>query len=269
MTWKKPLIALFFLFFLQQGHTQLDRYKYVVVPLQFEGFKKVNQFRTSTLIKMLFTREGFNTVYDNQIPPELATKPCLGLKVRMVENSSLFLTKIKLLLEDCYGQAVFETPEGTSKLKEFEPAYREAIEDAFMVLVGTGHNYTPSEATAEQTPDRPPTQAERLLNPPARKADPAAREAAAVAVSAEAAAISEKDGATPELWYAQPVDNGFQLVDGTPSVQMKLVKTTQENTFIAMVDDAPMGMVYMKDGEWWHEYYQEGKVQLRKLRIKF
>ena len=64
MTWKKPLIALFHLFFIQEGHTQLDRYKYVVVPLQFEGFKKVNQFRTSTLIKMLFTREGFNTVYD-------------------------------------------------------------------------------------------------------------------------------------------------------------------------------------------------------------
>jgi hypothetical protein len=50
---------------------------------------------------------------------------------------------------------------------------------------------------------------------------------------------------------------------------MRLVTTTQENTFIAMVDEAPMGMVYMKDGQWWHEFYEKGKVQSRRLNIKF
>lgn len=269
MNWKKPLIALFVLLFLQQGHAQLDRYKYIVVPLQFEGFKQVNQFRTSTLIKMLFTQEGYTVVYDDKLPVELATKPCLGLKVRLVDDSSLFLTRVKLALEDCYGQVVFETPLGSSKIKEYEPAYREAIEGAFAVLVGTGHVYTPSEAGAEEGPVRPPTQAERLLHPQAGVAEPAAAEAAAAAVAVERAMASEKDSAPAELWYAQAVDNGFQLVDSTPTVQMKLVKTSQENTFIAMVDDAPMGMVYMKDGQWWHEYYEGGKVQVRKLSIKF
>lgn len=268
MFWKKTLTALFVLLFIQQGHSQLDRYKYIVVPLQFEGFNKVNQFRTSTLVKMLFTREGYTVIYDNKIPPELATKPCLGLRVRLVDNSSLFQTKIKLALEDCYGQIVFETPEGSSKLKEYEPAYREAIEGAFSVLVGTGHAYTPSE-TPTQGPVRPPTQAERLLHPEPSKADPAAAEAAVAAGAVEKAMATEQDAEAPELWYAQPVDNGFQLVDSTPSVRMKLVKTTQENTFIAMVDGAPKGMVYRKEGQWWHEFYEEGKVQVRKLRIKF
>jgi len=267
MTWKKSLTSLLIILFVQLGHAQLDRYKYIVVPLQFEGFKKENQFRTSTLIKYLFTQEGFNVVYDDQIPSDLATKPCSGLKVRIVDNSSLFLTKIKLALEDCYGQVVFETPEGTSKLKEFEPAYREAIEGAFAILVGTGYAYNPSEAPAEDGP--PPTQAERLLNPPAGKAEPAAVEAAAATVAVEKATTAENNAEASEIWYAQPVDNGFQLVDSSPKVQMKLVKTTQENTYIAMVDDAPMGMVYQKEGQWWHEYYEEGKVQLRKLRIKF
>ncbi|MFZ9004485.1 MAG: hypothetical protein ACO20F_09515 [Robiginitalea sp.] len=269
MNWKKSLTALFLVLFIQQGHAQLDRYKYIVVPLQFEGFKKVNQFRTSTLIKLLFTQEGYNTVYDDKIPVELATKPCLGLEVRLVDDSSLFLTRIKLALVDCYGQVVFETPEGKSKIKEYEPAYREAIEGAFAVLVGTGHAYNPTEAATEKGPVRPPTQAERLLNPPAKKAEPAAVGAVAAAVSTEKAVSSGKDSQTPELWYAQPVDNGFQLVDSTPSVRMRLVTTTQENTFIAMVDEAPMGMVYMKDGQWWHEFYEKGKVQSRRLNIKF
>jgi len=268
MTWKKPLISLLLIFFVQLGHAQLDRYKYIVVPLQFEGFKMENQFRTSTLIKYLFTQEGFNVVYDDKIPGDLATKPCSGLKVRLVDNSSMLATRVKLALEDCYGQVVFETPEGKSKLKEFEPAYREAIEGAFTVLVGTGYSYNPSETRDDVGPPPPPTQAERLLNPPPGKAEPAAVGAAA-AVAVEKAATTEADAEAPELWYAQPVDNGFQLVDSGPKVQMKLVKTTQEHTFIAMVNDAPMGMVYQKEGQWWHEYYEEGKVQLRKLRIKF
>jgi hypothetical protein len=268
MTWKKPIAALFILLFAQLGHSQLDRYKYIVVPMQFEGFKKVNQYRTSTLVKYLFAQEGFNVVYDDKIPADLATKPCSGLKVRLVDDSSLFLTKIKIALEDCYGQVVFETPEGKSKIKEYEPAYREAIEGAFVVLVGTGYSYNPSEESAGAGPPPPPTQAERLLNPPPAKEEPAAVTAAAAA--AAETTIQEDTGAqSPELLYAQPVDNGFQLVDSSPKLRMKLVKTTQDDTYIAMVDGAPMGMVYQKEGQWWHEYYEEGKVRLRKLRIKF
>ena len=268
MTCKKALTSLMIILFVQLGHAQLDRYKYIVVPLQFEGFKKVNQFRTSTLVKYLFSQEGFNVVYDDKIPSDLATKPCSGLKVRLVDDSSLFLTKIKIALEDCYGQVVFETPEGKSKVKEFEPAYREAIEGAFAVLVGTGYSYNPSTTPLEGGNAPPPTQAERLLNPPPKE-DPVALETAPAVVAVEKAVAEDKEAQAPELWYAQPLDNGFQLVDSHPKVQMKLVKTTQENTYIAMVDDAPMGMVYQKEGQWWHEYYEEGKVQLRKLRIKF
>jgi hypothetical protein len=266
MNLKKTLTFLLLILLVQLGHAQLDRYKYIVVPMQFEGFKKVNQFRTSTLVKYLFTREGFNVVYDDKIPADLASRPCSALKVRLVDDSSLFLTKIKIALEDCYGQVVFETPEGKSKIKEYEPAYREAIEGAFDVLVGTGYSYNPSEKEPAEGPVAPPTQAERLLDPPPVEKEPAAVTAAAAAVAAEKV-VEETEAA--ELWYAQAVDNGFQLVDSSPKVQMKLVKTTQEDTYIAMVDDAPMGMVYKKEGQWWHEYYEEGKVRLRKLRIKF
>ncbi len=269
MTFKKSLTALFILFFVQLSHAQLDRYKYIVVPLQFEGFKNQNQYRTSTLIKLLFSREGFNVVYDDKLPADLATKPCSGLKVRLVDVSSLLATRVKLALEDCYGQVVFETPEGKSKIKEYEPAYREAIEQAFDVLVGTGYSYNPSAAAAVDPSAPPPTRAERLLNPPAPKEEPPVLEAAAAVAAVEKEVEAETDATEPELWYAQPIDNGFQLVDSSPKVQMKLVSTTQPDTFIAMVGETPKGMVYKKEGQWWHEYYEEGKVQLRELRIKF
>ena len=96
---KLVLLLLISLSFLG-ANAQLDRYQYIVVPVQFDGFTNANQFRTSTLIKYLFTQEGFITVYDNKVPPELASKPCKGLRVDMVDVSSLLMTKVKLVLKD-------------------------------------------------------------------------------------------------------------------------------------------------------------------------
>ena len=50
---------------------------------------------------------------------------------------------------------------------------------------------------------------------------------------------------------------------------MKLVKTAQKDTFIATVDDEAMGMVYKKEGQWWHEFFKDGKTEVRPLKLKF
>ncbi len=268
--WKKSLTVLLLLFFMQAGQAQLDRYKYIVVPLQFEGFKKVNQYRSSTLIKLLFTREGFNAVYDNEIPVELATRPCLGLKVRIVDTSTLLRTKVKLALEDCYGQVVYETPEGASKIKDYEPAYRAAIEGAFSHFEEVEYSYQPSEeADTEMAVPAVSAARPEAEIPPASEALPAE-----VVVSPVPAAVPEKAGeetamAEPELWYAQPTENGYQLVDSAPKVRMKLVNTSQEDTYIAVVDGTPRGTVFKREGQWWHEYYEDGTSRMQKLRIKF
>lgn len=266
MKLRRTLVILLVVLLGQAAEAQLDRYKYFVVPLQFDGFKNQNQFRTSTLIKHLFTQYGYPAFYDDAIPPDLASRPCQGLRVGLVENSSLLHTKVKLTLKDCYGQVVYETLEGKSKTKEYELAYREAIEEAFIPLAALGYTYTPDgddagdevAAVLTEDPGSVPAAAET------REEGIGGEAAAAAAIPAAVA-----QGEEIETWYAQPVENGYQLVDSTPSVRMKLVNTSQEDTYIAMVDGAPMGMVYKKDGDWWHEFYKDGKAKLRKLRIDF
>jgi len=94
--------------------------------------------------------------------------------------------------------------------------------------------------------------------------NPAMKEAA---ISGTAVQIETSAG--EEIWYAQATDNGYQLVDSTPKIRMKLVKTAQKDTFIATVDDQAMGMVYKKDGQWWHEFFKDGKTEVRPLKLKF
>jgi hypothetical protein len=293
---------------------QLDSYKYIVVPKKFDGFKYENQFRTSTQIKHLFTQNGFNVIYEDQISPDLAENPCLGVRVVLLDDSSLLATRVRLGLKDCNGVVVYETEEGKSKSKEYEFAYREAIDGAFKSLEGFPYSYIPPEAatgavatnqtasqvspsvssevatanevTAQQGALSELSAASEVASEAADSGSevltPVAAGTAAIAtaviakpsdaeeeVAPSGTAVQVQTDAGTEIWYAQAIDNGYQLVDSTPKIRMKLLKTEQKDTFIATVDGEALGMVYKKDGQWWHEYFKEGKTEVRALNLKF
>ena len=289
---------------------QLDSYKYVVVPKKFDGFKYENQFRTSTQIKFLFSQNGYTAIYEDQIPPDMAGDPCKAVRVMLIDDSSLLATKVRLGLRDCNGAVVYETGEGKSKVKEYELAYREAINGAFKDLEELPYSYIPPEAVLESLAAQkdmattPAASSEILenegvaeqgvasdvseVNPVRKEAEMAATAAVTTAASPMAAtpinaskeaqqdaapvsgtAVSLETAAGEEIWYAQETANGYQLVDSTPKIRMKLVKTAQKDTFIATVDDEAMGMVYKKEGQWWHEFFKDGKTEVRPLKLKF
>jgi len=121
---------------------QLNDYKYVIVPKKFDDFKNTNQYQTSTLIKYLFSNAGFNAVYDDEMPQELAANPCLGLKVKLDNQSSMFTTKTGLILADCTGKSIFLSQEGRSREKEYKISYQEAISQAFKSIEALNYEYS-------------------------------------------------------------------------------------------------------------------------------
>lgn len=120
----------------------LNDYKYVIVPNSYEFMKEKNQYRLNELTEFLFEKYGFEAyMKDEKKPEELLNNNCLGLRADVQNNSGLFVTKMKLILEDCRGNVVFESKEGRSREKDFKDAWHEALRDAFTSVAELDHNY--------------------------------------------------------------------------------------------------------------------------------
>ncbi|WP_143153254.1 hypothetical protein [Arenibacter palladensis] len=68
--------------------------------------------------------------------------------------------------------------------------------------------------------------------------------------------------------YAQAIANGFQLVDSTPKITLRMYATSQANFYIAE-GDVHSGAVLKKGDKWYFEYYEGDKLMGQELNIKF
>ncbi|MCL6264940.1 hypothetical protein [Flagellimonas myxillae] len=257
---------------------QLNDYKYIIVPKQFGAFKTANKHQTSTTIKYLFSKNGFTAVYDDSLPDDLANNRCLGLMVDLEDLSNMFSTKVILSLKDCQGNEVYRSIEGKSKIKEFRSAYREAIGKAFAPIQAMGYSYTPKEETQVESAEAPITvsfknDVKNIEKKPEPKvveqvATPEEQSFKSMQPKASNMKKVEKPANAKDILYAQPTENGFQLVDSTPKVVLKLIKTSVDNIFL-VDDDSKSGMVFKKGDKWLLEYADGNGKKQEELHIKF
>lgn len=140
---KVVTIFLFFYCSILFGQNNINSYKYILVPKQFEFQKSEDQYQLNSLSKFLFDKAGYKVLFtDEQYPNDLASNSCLGLKMVVNNSSSIFKTKMNIELYDCYNKIVFSTNEGTSRKKEYKKAYHEAIRSAFKDLEGIDYKYS-------------------------------------------------------------------------------------------------------------------------------
>lgn len=301
--------------FASEAQVNLNEYKYIVVPKRFDGFKKENQHQTSTYIKYMFSKKGFATVYDDNLPTDLASNRCLGLYVDLINNSSMFTTKTALELKDCNNQEVFLTQEGKSKKKDYKDAFTEAISKAFGSFDTLNYVYEPKEdakqepltvsfkndvktldekpeATKDQDPmvaqiateeiqsyeDRRPVETDykkantmeenNRIAQQATKEEQSFKNMEPVQTDYGKAPTVSASKLTSETLYAQTLPNGYQLIDSTPKIQLKIFKSSMPNVYIAKADGRD-GVVYSSDGKWFFEYHEGDKIIKEELRIKF
>ena len=255
------------------GYGQLNKYKYIVVPTKFDVFKKENQFQTSTLIKYLLTNEGYNAVYNNALPIDLMGNPCLALRTNLVDNSSLFSTKVKLSLVDCNGVVIFETQEGSTRVKEYKQAYKEAISEAFGSLRGLNYTYEPKEnekasetVTISFENDIRSLEGDSNNNASGvaekKESDPSKEQMVRPQIQELKEGSSGKD-----VLYAQPIEGGYQLVDATPKIVYVLKATSAPDIFL-ITKDGKNGVIFKDEGKWYVEMDEKGS-KAKELNIKF
>jgi len=319
------IILSVFLFgsYLGEAQTNLNDYKYIVVPKKFEDFKRENQYQTSTLIKHLFTQKGFSTLWDDDLPDEVASNRCQALFVKLRNKSSMFKTKTTVVLNDCNNQEIYATSEGDSKQKDFKLSYTEAITEAMKSFDRLQYKYNGKsevnepitvsfkndvknvddvektsvksknqdgqvvvqEATTERQTykSKEPKESDYKKaeeSVPVVEQEDAPEEQISKTVEpvstnikkAESAVEKEKSSSTSVkktgILYAQEIDNGFQLVDSTPKIQLKIRKTSMPGNYLAE-GNGKSGVVYEKSGKWYFEYYSDNQLMVDELNIKF
>ena len=237
----KKIILLLILFVSIPAFSQsVNDYQYVIVPIKFDFLKENDKFRLNTLTKLLLQKYTFKSYLStDEIPAEIENKRCSILYATVIENNGFLVTKVKVVLKDCKDKVVYETEFGSSREKEFPTAYNQALRAAFKSFDQLHYKYN-------------------------GKTDMAAEEL----VETKAPIIPVTNHNSEIFFFAQPIANGYQVVDSEPKVIMKLFNTSQKNVFIAVKGNVN-GIVISKNDKWFFEYYQEGKLVSELLDLKF
>lgn len=230
----------------------INDFRAVIVPLKFDFQKKQNEYRLSTLTKYNLNKAGFEAFYAEE--PNSYDK-CSLLYIDVVNMKAFLATKMYFVLKDCTGKEIFKSTTGYTKEKDYQLAYTEALNEAFNSLYAMNYKYVPGAApvvttTATAVPTPMPVPVVPSVSAPV------------------STVVATNVAANTTVYYAQPTANGYQLVDTTPKVVMKLYKTSKSDYFTA-VRDGVQGALLLKDNEWYFEYYQNEQLLSEKIAIKF
>jgi hypothetical protein len=237
---KKIYILLFFIITtISLGQTSVNDYKYAIVSSRFAFQSKNDEYRLNSLTKMFLEQYGFTAFLDtDEMPEELVNNNCNKLFVDVVSTGNFIKTKLKITLKDCKKNILYTTNEGTSRKKEFDKSYNFALREALQSFKILNYKYNPKTVSEEKS-----TKKEVVL-------------------------IKENFNAEIAVLFAQPIENGFQLVDNSPKVIMKIFKTSNENCFIATKENIN-GILISKENLWFFEYYENKKLISESINVKF
>ena len=224
----------------------INDYGAVIVPVKYEFLKSENQYRLNTLTKFNLKKAGFEAFYANESIPKEYNDRCSLLYVDVVEDKAFMMTKLYIAFKDCYGAVVYKSEIGKSREKEFDAAYVEALNNAFVSVYALHYKYNGAVANSQKAVIAP-----AVANP-------------AVAVNVPSSAESNE----MNLLFAQPIKNGFQLVDNTPKVILKVYKTTNPAIYLT-TKGTVQGVLISKDSQWFFEYYENETLMSEKIAVKF
>jgi hypothetical protein len=255
---KKALIIIYVLvsnLFVFGQEKEVSNYKYIIVPELFAFLKQNDQYQTSSLTKFLLKKNGFTVVLDSEeYPLELKKDACKALTSFIIDKSSMFKTAVLIEFKNCSKKVVYRTKEGDSKLKDYKKGFQEAIRAAHAHM--SAIQYVPlsnSEVVSEDIEKL----GDAVVSVTNKKRE--------TVTTAEDLSINNASREVHTL-YAQPNENGFQLINTKPEVIFLIMKTNIKEVFILKNKN---GLLYKKGATWFAEFYENDKLIEKKYQIKF
>lgn len=202
---------------------KLNSYKYAIVPEKFTFLKQKNQYNLNELLKFGMQKYGFVTFYESDILPDDINNDN-KVYVDVLENNSMFSTKVTIVLKDFKNNILFTSNEGKSLDKSLEIAYNVALRDAINILSSLKHVYTNNI---------------KVTN------------------------LKE----TNVVYQAKPITNGYELLFNDVVIY-KMLKTSNKDFYKSNKGDL-QGTMFLKDNQYYFEYYSNDVLITEKITIKF
>lgn len=261
----------------------INNYKYIIIPTQYDFLKEDDKYQLNSLTKFLFNKYGYTAFLQNdELPEDLKKNRCLGLYADVIDEKAFLKTKLRIDLKDCGGNVVMTSRIGETREKEFAKAFNLALRDAFETYQNFDYKYVPSKNDAIESSkpltDKPveakDKEIERLKEEvktlKQEKVEPKTVDSPKAVAKEPELKINETKVEIVEessnVLYAQPIENGYQVVDTTPKIVMILLETGKTNVYIVKGQNA---MVYKEDGTWYLSKNEGDKVSVEPLNIKF
>lgn len=236
----KNKIAILFLLSFFVSFAQSET-KFAVIPNKFSFLKNENPYNLSTNLKLYFEKLGYKAiVMGEEYPVGMNTTSCNTIYPDLIENNGLMSTKVVVVVKNCKGEVIVQSKEGASREKDRRTAYLQALRNATESFVIPDYNEVSKSKTVM------PTNVE----------------------IAKEATVTENTSDDLPILLAQPIENGYQLVDASPKSVMKIFKTSQPEYYTA-VSETKNGVVFKKEGVWYFEYYENNVLKSEKINIKF
>ncbi len=218
----------------------LNEYKYAILPSKFAFSKEENAHNLNAISKMYLQKYGFETYFHNEAAPdEFILSYCNKIFVDVTENSSIFITKLKITIKDCKGTILATSEQGTSKEKEYRVAYNEALRMAFdnFSLLKT-HQFQPSQKSLG------------LIGEPIQKE------------IAQGQIVDKK-------YNVIATETGYNLIAVASDYKLfQLFKTTSNDIYLAKRDFIS-GVLLKRDSSWFFEYYEGTVLKSEMINITF
>jgi len=265
------LLITFFGFNSINAQSNVDGYKYVIVPKKFDFLGEADKYRLNTLTKVLFEKYGFITVMEDEALPEDAmNNSCMALKSNVIKVRGTFSSKLQVELKNCRGDVLFTSRVGQSNDKKYQVAYTLALREAFQSFESLNYQYNEEEALVEiksNTAEIEKLKEEiKTLKEKKEAITELPQEEKPVLTEVTATEIAKPLDVNKYQLQAKKVFNGFQLIDDTSKVVMTIYTSGVKDVFIVKGEDA---IIYKKGEKWIYSEASDKDLLTKLIAIKF
>lgn len=139
---KKAFLLFLILFSLLASAQRINGYEFVMVPTKFDFQRTENEYRLNTLLKFRLEEYGFKAYYTTDPSNKNYKERCMYLTAVVVNESNVFLTKLHILFKDCNNAVVYQSVTGTSKEKNRNNAFNEALAGALVSVKELNYEFS-------------------------------------------------------------------------------------------------------------------------------